>query len=75
MIFFYEEETMQESKKVSIHLPVNLLKRLEEAKWSKRKTVTRILIEALEAYLKESSIPNSIQVPESVKVLATSWPI
>jgi predicted DNA-binding protein len=66
---------MQESKKVSIRLPKSLLKRLEEAKWSKRKSVTLVLIEALEAYLKESSIPEKLEIPESARVLATSWPI
>jgi hypothetical protein len=69
---------MQESKKVSFRLPVTLLKRLSEEKWMRRKSVTAVLIEALESYFKEQSqtqYTQVTQVPESVKVFATNWPI
>ena len=66
---------MQESKKVGFCLPLDLIKRLEEAKWVRRKSLTGVLIEALTDYFNRHQITDQQKVPETAKFLAQSWPI
>lgn len=46
-----------ETKKVSFRLPVDLIERVQEARWLCRKNVTEIVIEALGEYCVRHAVP------------------
>lgn len=61
-----------ETKKVSFRLPVDLLDRVAEARWMRRKSVTEVVIEALLDYCARHAVPvpgrEDAKMPEESRI-------
>lgn len=51
----------EEKKKVSFVLPRELYERLEEARWSRRKSLSAVLIEAVREYCARHDLPEPVK--------------
>jgi hypothetical protein len=80
---FYEEETMQDKQiqkeitSVTFRLPNQLLKRLQEAKWIQRQSLSKVVITALREYCDRNQIPEQEilepKLPQESRLLESMW--
>lgn len=67
----------QETKSVGFRLPVHLYKRLEEARWTRRKNLSELLTEAVSEYCERHNLlmpePGPVLKEQEVPEPSEAW--
>jgi hypothetical protein len=72
-----DKQTTQEMTAVTFRLPTPLIKRIKEAKWIRRQSLSKVVIEALKEYCDRHNIPEQEilepKLPENSRIFESLW--